>query len=118
MTAAQQKWLLSTPRLYFDTRTGINMMLEEKPATALQEVSLLRQLHCELHPQDKLTEFVIDGEYLLERHGETHHIDDYVPNNEICKKHRTLIIDDFLQITKIGAYNSTKVQFNFEPPTV
>ena len=117
MTAKQQEWLLKTPRMYFDTRDGINMMFEEKPKTALQEVSLLRQLYCELHKEDKLTEFVVDGEYLLERHGETHRIDDPVPNKEKCLKYgRAILCSDFLEITQIQPYHATKVAYNFDLP--
>ena len=103
MTERQQEWLFKTPRMYFDTRDGINIMFREKPETALQEVSLLRQLYCELHKHDKLTEYVIDGEYLLERHGKTKHIEDPVPNKEACLKHgRAILVEDFWSLLISG----------------
>lgn len=117
MTAKQQEWLLKTPRMYFDTRDGINMMFEQKPETALQEVSLLRQLYCELHKSEKMTEYVIDGEYLLTRHGETHHIEDPVPNKEKCLEYgRAILCSDFLEITDIAPYRTTNVVYDFDLP--
>ena len=115
MTERQQEWLFKTPRMYFDTRNGINAMFRENPETALHEVSLLRQLYCELHKHDKLTEYVIDGEYLLERHGKTKHIEDPVPNKEACLKHgRAILGEDFLELTHIGAYHTKDVEYDPE----
>ena len=67
MTPEERNTLATTPRMYFDTRHGINMMFQEKPETALQEVSHLRRLFEELNPGAKeLHEFVVCGEYLLD----------------------------------------------------
>ncbi|MBP3463411.1 MAG: hypothetical protein ACI4VN_02080 [Clostridia bacterium] len=113
MTQEERNTLATTPRMYFDTRYGINMMFQEKPETALQEVSHLRRLFEELNPGAKeLHEFVVCGEYLLTRHGETHHIDDPIPNKDECMKHGScIIVEDFLNITGISSYNASPVEF-------
>jgi len=111
MTQEDLKRIMETPRLYFDTRVGITMLKQEKPATWVQEVSQLRRLFTELHQDEKLTEFVLDGEYLMEKHGKTLRIEGYIPNKETCKLHGALIIDDFLRITQIGSYETTQVSF-------
>ncbi len=111
MTQEEMKKIMETPRLYFDTRVGITMMKQEKPETWIQEVSQLRRLFVELHKGEKLSEFVLDGEYLLERHGKTLRIEGYIPNKETCKLHGALIVDDFLELTKIGSYKTIPASF-------
>ncbi len=111
MTQEEMNKILETPRLYFDTCVGITMMKQEKPETWIQEVSQLRRLFTELHQDEKLTEFVLEGKYLLERHGKTLYIEGYVPNIEVCIMHGALIVDDFLELTKVGSYKTIPASF-------
>lgn len=115
MTQEERNILDTTPRLYFDTRVGIKMKLMENPdfEGALKEVSYLRRLYEEAHPNSKeLHEFVINAEYLLDRHGNTKKIVDEVPNKEECLRYGScIIVEDFLKITGIGAYHTVPVEF-------
>lgn len=105
MTEQQRELIMNTPRLYFDTRIGIEMKLKEQ--YGLQEVSNLRRLFHELHPEDKLIEYVVDGQFLLPRDGSVHKILDVIPNISKCPK--VIIVDDFLKITGIGRYTTKTI---------
>lgn len=117
MTAEERRLLESTPRMYFDTRIGIQMMFQKNPETALKEVSILRKLYEEAHPGAKelhgFVVFDVNGDYLLTRHGETHKIIERIPNKEECLRYGVcLIVEDFLEITQIGSYHTEDVIFS------
>ena len=60
MTQQERNLIYQTPRYYFDTRSGIEMTME-KEKYPLQKISQLRKLYLELHPEEKLAEFVVIG---------------------------------------------------------
>lgn len=105
MTEAQKKLINTTPRMNFDTRMGISKMLKEE--YGLQKLSELRKLYRELHPEWKLCEFVTNGEFLLTREGEVHQILGVIPNRGQLPE--VIIVEDFLKITGLESYQTTKV---------
>lgn len=104
MTKMEKDLINQTARLFFDTRVGIAMTLEKK---SLKSVSKLRKLYLELHPEEKLTEFVVGGSLLLPRDGEIYKIMGTIPNSE--KLPQVVITDDFLKITGIESYQTYKI---------
>lgn len=106
MTKQENELISRTPRLYFDTRVGIEMTME-KEKYPLQKISQLRKLYKELHPEEKLAEFVVIGQLLLPRDGEVYKIMGIIPN--LQKLPEVVIVDDFLKITGIQSYQTYKV---------
>lgn len=105
MTEAQKQLIYRTPRMDFDTRSGISKKLKNQ--YGLQEVSELRKLYRELHPEWKLCEFVVNGQFLLTREGEVHQILGVIPNSTQLPE--VVITDDFLKITGLESYKAKKV---------
>lgn len=106
MTKQENELISRTPRLYFDTRVGIEMIME-KEKYPLQKISQLRKLYLELHPEEKLAEFVVIGQLLLPRDGEVYKIMGIIPN--LQKLPEVVIVDDFLKITGIQSYQTYRV---------
>ena len=106
MTKQENELISRTPRLYFDTRVGIGMMIQ-KESNPLQKVSKLRKLYKELHPEEKLTEFIVVVQLLLPRDGEVYKIMGVIPNSD--KLPKVVIAEDFLKITGIQSYKTYKL---------
>lgn len=106
MTKQENELISRTPRLYFDTRVGIEMAMQ-KEEYPLQKISQLRKLYKELHPEEKLTEFVVVGQLLLPRDGEVYKIMGVIPNSS--KVPKVVIAEDFLRITGIVSYQTYKL---------
>lgn len=106
MTKQENELISRTPRLYFDTRVGIEMTME-KEKYPLQKISQLRKLYKELHPEEKLAEFVVIGQLLLPRDGEVYKIMGVIPNSQ--KLPKVVIVDDFLKITGLESYQTYRV---------
>ncbi len=106
MTKQENELISRTPRLYFDTRVGIEMTMQ-KEKYPLQKISQLRKLYKELHPEEKLAEFVVIGQLLLPRDGEVYKIMGVIPNSQ--KLPEVVIVDDFLKITGLKSYQTYKV---------
>ena len=106
MTKQENELISRTPRLYFDTRVGIEMTME-KEKYPLQKISQLRKLYRELHPEEKLAEFVVVGQLLLPRDGEVYKIMGVIPNSQ--KLPEVVIVDDFLRITGLESYQTYRV---------
>ena len=106
MTIQENELISRTPRLYFDTRVGIEMTMQ-KEKYPLQKISQLRKLYKELHPEEKLAEFVVIGQLLLPRDGEVYKIMGVIPNSQ--KLPEVVIVDDFLKITGLKSYQTYKV---------
>lgn len=102
-----EKYLLSIPRMYFDTSVGIKKVLLEK--SDLSEVILLRKRFYETHEtNDKLLTFIIDGKIVLGNHGEVGIIKGEIPNVDKTFG-KVLVSDDFLRITGIVSYETTRI---------
>ena len=106
MTKQENELISRTPRLYFDTRVGIEMTMK-KEKYPLQKISQLRKLYKELHPEEKLAEFVVIGQLLLPRDGEVYKIMGVIPNSQ--KLPEVVIVDDFLRITGLESYQTYRV---------
>lgn len=106
MTQQERNLIYQTPRYYFDTRSGIEMTME-KEKYPLQKISQLRKLYLELHPEEKLAEFVVIGQLLLPRDGEVYKIMGIIPN--LQKLPEVVIVDDFLRITGLHSYQTYRV---------
>lgn len=106
MTKQENELISRTPRLYFDTRVGIEMIME-KEKYPLQKISQLRKLYLELHPEEKLAEFVVIGQLLLPRDGEVYKIMGVIPNSDNIPK--VIIAEDFLKITGIQSYQTYRL---------
>ena len=106
MTQQENELISRTPRLYFDTRVGIEMAIE-KEQYPLQKISKLRKLYKELHPEEKLSEFIVVGQLLLPRDGEVYKIMGVIPNSDNIPK--VVIAEDFLRITGIQSYQTYRV---------
>ena len=106
MTQQERNLIYQTPRYYFDTRSGIEMTME-KEKYPLQKISQLRKLYLELHPEEKLAEFVVIGQLLLPRDGEVYKIMGVIPNSDNIPK--VVIAEDFLRITGIQSYQTYRL---------
>lgn len=106
MTQQERNLIYQTPRLYFDTRVGIEMTME-KEKYPLQKISKLRKLYKELHPEEKLSEFIVVGQLLLPRDGEVYKIMGVIPNSDNIPK--VIIAEDFLKITGIQSYQTYRL---------
>ena len=106
MTKQENELISRTPRLYFDTRVGIEMAIE-KEQYPLQKISKLRKLYKELHPEEKLSEFIVVGQLLLPRDGEVYKIMGVIPNSDNIPK--VIIAEDFLKITGIQSYQTYRL---------
>lgn len=106
MTKQENELISRTARYYFDTRGGIEMTME-KEKYPLQKISQLRKLYKELHPEEKLAEFVVLGQLLLPRDGEVYKIMGVIPNSQ--KLPEVVIVEDFLRITGLQSYQTYRV---------
>lgn len=106
MTKQENELISRIPRYYFDTRSGITQTME-KEKYPLQKISQLRKLYRELHPEEKLAEFVVVGQLLLPRDGEVYKIMGVIPNSQ--KLPEVVIVDDFLRITGLESYQTYRV---------
>ena len=106
MTQQENELISRIPRYYFDTRSGITQTME-KEKYPLQKISQLRKLYRELHPEEKLAEFVVVGQLLLPRDGEVYKIMGVIPNSQ--KLPEVVIVDDFLRITGLESYQTYRV---------
>lgn len=110
MTEKERRLINTTPRMDFDTRAGITRKIEEKgQEEALKEVTHLRSLYKEAGRSDKLIEYIVAGQYLLTREGTLCKIIDEVPNKS--RLPQVVIVDDFLEITKIEPYRTVECSF-------
>ena len=106
MTQQENELISRIPRYYFDTRSGITQTME-KEKYPLQKISQLRKLYRELHPEEKLAEFVVIGQLLLPRDGEVYKIMGIIPN--LQKLPEVVIVEDFLKITGLESYQTYRV---------
>lgn len=109
MTEMERRLIDSVPRIDFDTRIGITKKIREKgQEKALKEIAYLRSLYAKAGRTDKLIEYVVDGEYLLPRRDGLFKITNEVPNKD--KLPQVVIVEDFLEITKIEHYQTELVK--------
>lgn len=101
MTEKDRELIDQTPRLYFDTRVGIEMTLE-KEKYPLQRITKLRKLYKELHPEEKLAEFVVYGQFLLTKNCEVYRILGVIPN--LGDIPEVVIEEEFVRITGLDTY--------------
>lgn len=102
-----------TPRICFDSRIGINEILTENGTEkGLEIISAMRKEYADSNHDNgnKMISFVVDQEWMLDRHGNVHHI-----VHKVFKKgnnlsgyqkdmDRVMFAQDFLEATGIKSY--------------